>query len=84
MIVFMEYCDRGTIEEASKLGLPESMIRMYTREILKALSHLHDHGIVHRDLKGKGFMIFVTIIKSHVLKMLLKFTNCLVSLYFIF
>ena len=64
MIVFMEYCDRGTIEEASKLGLPESMIRMYTREILKALSHLHDHGIVHRDLKGKWFLLIYILVMN--------------------
>eukprot|EP00106_Octopus_bimaculoides_P005259 XP_014772701.1 PREDICTED: mitogen-activated protein kinase kinase kinase 4-like [Octopus bimaculoides] len=58
MIIFMEYCDRGTIKEASKLGLPESIIRLYTREILKALCHLHENGIIHRDLKGAN--VFLT------------------------
>ncbi|GAB1598853.1 mitogen-activated protein kinase kinase kinase 4-like isoform X1 [Argonauta hians] len=58
MIIFMEYCDRGTIKEASKLGLPESMIRFYTKEILKALCHLHENGIIHRDLKGAN--VFLT------------------------
>lgn len=49
----MEYCDRGTIEDAAKLGLPEHMIRKYTRDILVAIHTLHEHGIVHRDIKGK-------------------------------
>nr|ARQ79356.1 mitogen-activated protein kinase kinase kinase 4 [Tegillarca granosa] len=58
MLVFMEYCDRGTLEEAAKMGLPEPMIRMYTKEILIAVNFLHDNNIVHRDIKGAN--IFLT------------------------
>ena len=50
----MEYCDEGTIAEVAKAGLPEEMIRNYTREITVAISVLHERGIVHRDVKGKG------------------------------
>ena len=49
----MEYCDEGTIAEVAKAGLPEDMIRRYTREITIAVSVLHESGIVHRDIKGK-------------------------------
>lgn len=52
MLVFMEYCDRGTLEEAAKMGLPEHNIRVYTREILLAVNYLHEHNILHRDIKG--------------------------------
>ncbi|KAL5010300.1 hypothetical protein ScPMuIL_012605 [Solemya velum] len=58
MLIFMEYCDRGTIEDAAKMGLPEYMIRKYTGYILVAVNHLHEHGIVHRDIKGAN--IFLT------------------------
>ncbi|XP_021362862.1 mitogen-activated protein kinase kinase kinase 4-like isoform X2 [Mizuhopecten yessoensis] len=58
MLVFMEYCDRGTLEEAAKMGLPEPLIRIYTKEILLAVNHLHDNNIVHRDIKGAN--IFLT------------------------
>ncbi|XP_062576562.1 mitogen-activated protein kinase kinase kinase 4-like, partial [Saccostrea cucullata] len=58
MLVFMEYCDRGTLEEAAKMGLPEHNIRVYTREILLAINHLHENNILHRDIKGAN--IFLT------------------------
>lgn len=58
MLVFMEYCDRGTLDEISRLGLPEDLVRLYTKDLLTAVQVLHDHGIVHRDIKGAN--IFLT------------------------
>ncbi|KAL4233273.1 Mitogen-activated protein kinase kinase kinase 4 [Mactra antiquata] len=58
MLVFMEYCDRGTIDEVSRIGLTEDLVRLYTKELLKAVQVLHDNGIVHRDIKGAN--IFLT------------------------
>jgi mitogen-activated protein kinase kinase kinase 4 len=48
----MEYCADGTISDIAKLGLPESMIRAYTMQILVAVNVLHERGIIHRDVKG--------------------------------
>ncbi|KAK2570774.1 Mitogen-activated protein kinase kinase kinase 4 [Acropora cervicornis] len=38
MFIFMEYCAEGTISDVSKNDLPEDMIRMYTNQILVAVS----------------------------------------------
>ncbi|KAJ7422337.1 Mitogen-activated protein kinase kinase kinase 4 [Pitangus sulphuratus] len=51
MYIFMEYCDEGTLEEVSKLGLQEHVIRLYSKQITIAINVLHEHGIVHRDIK---------------------------------
>ncbi|CAL1534129.1 unnamed protein product [Lymnaea stagnalis] len=58
MLMFMEYCDSGSIEEVARIGLPEYMIRRYTNEIVQAIAHLHENNIVHRDIKGAN--IFLT------------------------
>jgi serine/threonine protein kinase len=56
MLIFMEFCAEGTLESlvaaTEGSGLPESQIRRYTRQLLLAVATLHDHGIVHRDIKS--------------------------------
>ncbi|XP_045150351.1 mitogen-activated protein kinase kinase kinase 4 isoform X1 [Echinops telfairi] len=58
MYIFMEYCDEGALEEVSRLGLQEHVIRLYSKQITIAINVLHEHGIVHRDIKGAN--IFLT------------------------
>ena len=53
LLIFMEFCDAGTIEEVAKVGLTEHLVRNYTRELLIAINVLHENGIVHRDIKGQ-------------------------------
>ena len=52
--MFMEYCDEGTLEALahSTEGLPEELVRKYTRQLLSAVHTLHENSIVHRDIKG--------------------------------
>lgn len=59
MYIFMEYCDEGTLEEVSRLGLQEHVIRLYSKQITTAINVLHEHGIVHRDIKGQCHMLFL-------------------------
>ena len=54
----MEYCSHGTLEEAAKQGLPEVAIRRYTKDILTAIDVLHEHNVVHRDVKGYASSLF--------------------------
>ena len=55
--MFMEYCNEGTLWAAAQQGLPESMIRRYTRDLLRAVYKLHEMGIVHRDIKGANIFL---------------------------
>uniref|UniRef100_K1P721 Mitogen-activated protein kinase kinase kinase 4 n=1 Tax=Magallana gigas TaxID=29159 RepID=K1P721_MAGGI len=41
MLVFIEYCNCGTLKEATKMGLPEHNIQVYMREILLAVNYLY-------------------------------------------
>ena len=55
MIIFMEFCPEGTLEHlvaSTEAGLPEEPIRRFTRQLLEAVTVLHENGIVHRDIKG--------------------------------
>lgn len=57
----MEYCSEGTLENlitASEGGLSELLFRRYTFQLVSGVACLHEHGIVHRDIKTAN--IFLT------------------------
>ncbi|CAB4056133.1 MAP3K4 [Lepeophtheirus salmonis] len=61
MLIFMEYCPEGTLEDlvtSTESGLVESSVRRYARQLLEAVTVLHENQIVHRDIKGAN--IFLT------------------------
>ncbi|XP_071823303.1 mitogen-activated protein kinase kinase kinase 2-like isoform X2 [Apostichopus japonicus] len=58
LCIFMEYMPGGSIrDEVVKFGrIPDSRVRKYTRQILEGISYLHNHNIMHRDIKGANIL----------------------------
>lgn len=80
MYIFMEYCDEGTLEEVSRLGLQEHVIRLYSKQTTTAINVLHEHGIVHRDIKGLRLMLppphtHLSFSFNHVLRLFILLKN---------
>ncbi|XP_008806975.1 mitogen-activated protein kinase kinase kinase 18-like [Phoenix dactylifera] len=58
--LFMEYMAGGSLLDiVEKFGgaLEESVIRSYTRQILKGIAYLHRNDIVHCDIKCKNLLL---------------------------
>ncbi|KAL5457658.1 hypothetical protein EMCRGX_G034941 [Ephydatia muelleri] len=59
----MEYCNEGTLWSIAQQGLTEPVMRLYTRDILKAVYEIHRHNIVHRDIKGANIFMSSNTVK---------------------
>eukprot|EP01059_Diplonema_ambulator_P005163 TRINITY_DN14907_c0_g1_i1.p1 TRINITY_DN14907_c0_g1~~TRINITY_DN14907_c0_g1_i1.p1 ORF type:complete len:663 (+),score=202.58 TRINITY_DN14907_c0_g1_i1:135-2123(+) len=59
--IFMEYVPGGSIASLLKLygKLNEGIVSMYTRDITRALQYLHNHDVVHRDIKAANVLLNV-------------------------
>ena len=44
------------MKASSHPGLDEKYIIPIARELAEAVKWVHDAGIIHRDIKGKGFL----------------------------
>ena len=56
----MEFCgNQCTLDRLSReaSGLPEKIIRNYTKSLLKAVECLHENEIMHRDIKGANILV---------------------------
>ena len=59
--LLLEYASGGTlsdlIKKSGRVCLHESDIKRYTKSMLKELSHVHDCGYVHCDLKPENVLL---------------------------
>ncbi|XP_072255411.1 misshapen-like kinase 1 isoform X4 [Pyxicephalus adspersus] len=57
----MEFCGAGSVTDLVKNtkgnSLKEDCIAYICREILRGLSHLHAHKVIHRDIKGQNVLL---------------------------
>ncbi|GER32332.1 mitogen-activated protein kinase kinase kinase [Striga asiatica] len=57
--ILLEFVPGGSISSLlGKFGsFPESVIRMYTKQLLIGLEYLHANKIMHRDIKGANILV---------------------------
>ena len=59
LFIFLEYVSGGSVSDMlTKFGgLHESIVRKYTYQVLLGLEFLHEHKIVHCDIKGGNILV---------------------------
>ncbi|KAK1582437.1 hypothetical protein Q3G72_014963 [Acer saccharum] len=57
--ILLEFVPGGSISSLlGKFGpFPEAVVRAYTKQLLLGLEYLHNHGIMHRDIKGANILV---------------------------
>lgn len=62
--IFIEWMPGGSVSRLlDKHGaFNDAVITRYTFQILQGLDYLHEHGVLHRDLKGKVFISLMGLI----------------------
>ncbi|GAA5845101.1 hypothetical protein JCM9279_005433 [Rhodotorula babjevae] len=58
LYIVLEYCENGSLSAIiKKFGrIPESLVGLYTLQVLQGLLYLHDQGVIHRDIKGSNIL----------------------------
>ena len=58
--IIMEYCPYGQLYEILRDGkeLPVSLVLEWSKQIASGMNYLHNHKIIHRDLKSPKWVTF--------------------------
>ncbi|XP_014490139.1 mitogen-activated protein kinase kinase kinase 1 [Vigna radiata var. radiata] len=61
LYIFLELMSKGSLASLyQKYRLNDSQVSAYTRQILCGLKYLHDHNVVHRDIKCANILVDVS------------------------
>ena len=57
--IVLEFVDGGSLSSiVRKCGrIPESLVAIYMEQVLQGLQYLHEHSIIHRDIKGGNILL---------------------------
>lgn len=57
--IFMEYCQGGSLANLLEHGRieDETVIMVYTLQMLEGLAYLHESGVIHRDIKPENILL---------------------------
>jgi TolB-like protein/Flp pilus assembly protein TadD/predicted Ser/Thr protein kinase len=55
--IVMEYVSGRLLKELIETGVPSDAVRKLAGQIVSALAHAHDQGVIHRDLKSANVMV---------------------------
>ena len=60
--IFMEYCSGGDLRSVLRSfgGVAQAVASNYTRQVVEGLGYLHDHDVLHRDIKGANVLLFAS------------------------